>query len=144
MADYENPLARRYISMRRSEAQAKTPMLFSPVDGKPNPMLDDAQAFRSCFPHNAWLFDPWTREVRTSSEVGKDVFGNLIDPSPVLHNLSNDILNLLIEEALVQVEDNNIVSYSENVNVITSQNSIKINVVLHNVQCCLELPNDRN
>lgn len=56
-------------------------MRFDPATGIPKPYPSHAAQYRDAFPHNAWLFNPWTGRNRHAGDVGQDVFGFLIQPN---------------------------------------------------------------
>jgi hypothetical protein len=59
-----------------------TLMKFDPATGQPRPYPSHAKQWRLWHGHvvTAWLFNPWTGDRRSASDVGTDPQGHLILP----------------------------------------------------------------
>lgn len=73
-----------------SLAQDAQKMQFDPATGCVEPKPNTARDWRVYHGAAAWLFDPWTGRRRDARDVGSDVFGLLIVPSPVVPHKSED------------------------------------------------------
>lgn len=61
-----------------------TPVIYDPRDGRilETTAPSNATELRKYFGGAAWLFNPWTGAARNVYDIGSDVFGYLIVPTP--------------------------------------------------------------
>jgi hypothetical protein len=54
-------------------------MRFCPSTGHPDPVITDPDKWREKFDGVAWLYNPWTGNIRSVSEINRDIFGEHIE-----------------------------------------------------------------
>ncbi len=67
--------------MKTKEWQSEL-MLFDPAFGTPAPYPSHAKQWRIYHGGLAWLFNPWSGSKRHPGDIGNDIGGLLIRPSP--------------------------------------------------------------
>lgn len=55
-------------------------MKFDPATGLEKPYPSHAEQWRNYHGNVAWLFNPWTGQLRSASDVGSDCYGRAIQP----------------------------------------------------------------
>jgi hypothetical protein len=53
-------------------------MRFDPATCMPRPYPSHAEQYREWHGKTAWLYNPWTGDLRDPRDIGSDVFGHLI------------------------------------------------------------------
>lgn len=69
---------------------SRSVMLFDPTNGEPEPFPNTVIAYRKWHGLLAWLYNPYTGRHRDVRDIGSDVEGHLITPSPTDMKDKND------------------------------------------------------
>ncbi len=51
-------------------------MLYDPATNFATPYPSEANQYREYHPNKAWLYNPYTGEIRTAEDIAADLFGN--------------------------------------------------------------------
>jgi len=54
-------------------------MKFDPGTNRPNPYPSHAAQYRKYHGASAWLYNPWTGDLRALGDIGSDILGHLIN-----------------------------------------------------------------
>jgi hypothetical protein len=66
-------------SWHRSVPEIPSPLFeFDPILGHREPYPSEVQQYRRYFPGYAWLYNPYTGELRDPRDIASDVYGHLI------------------------------------------------------------------
>jgi hypothetical protein len=66
--------------------QQQTLMIYDPAHRSLRPYPSHAEQWRKYHGNTAWIYNPWTGDMRLPEDIGSDTFGMLIIPTgePVL------------------------------------------------------------
>lgn len=68
------------MPMTRQDSMLMTIMIYDPATGEPHPSPSYVEDWRYFNPHKAWIYNPWTGNIRSSEEIYYDPVGYEIVP----------------------------------------------------------------